>query len=167
MLYTTILEIDEWVAGDQPTGRLSMIPNSYVLSNITNNYTKDFNFIWDEITIPVTYNSDWIAARAQILDSISQETLSIIQQASDAFPLLERKYFFSKRPTEPAVFVKLTDNWIEISARFVTDPKQRRMIRSKISTRFLESIAKSGNIKIASQTVDIVGFPEADKDACD
>jgi small-conductance mechanosensitive channel len=59
MLYTTILEIDEWVAGDQPTGRLSMIPNSYVLSNITNNYTKDFNFIWDEIAIPILYSSDW------------------------------------------------------------------------------------------------------------
>jgi hypothetical protein len=41
------------------------------------------------------------------------------------------------------------------------------MIRSKISTRFLEAVAKSNNIKIASQTVDIVGFPEANNDACD
>jgi hypothetical protein len=35
------------------------------------------------------------------------------------------------------------------------------MIRSTVSQKILENIEKSGNIKIASQTVDIVGFPES------
>jgi hypothetical protein len=59
------------------------------------------------------------------------------------------------------VFVSLTDNWIELTARYITPVRQRRTIRSRISQKILEDIEKSENIKIASQTVDIVGFPEA------
>jgi small-conductance mechanosensitive channel len=160
IFYTTILEIDEWLSGDQPTGRLSIIPNSYVLSNITNNYTKDFKFLWDEITIPITYDSDWRAAMELILGVINKETGMLIKQATEAFPQLERKYFFSRGSTEPAIFIKLTSNWIELYARFVTEPKQRRIIRSRLSTHILEEIQKSDKIKIASTTIDIVGFPQ-------
>jgi small-conductance mechanosensitive channel len=160
IFYTTILEIDEWLSGDQPTGRLSIIPNSFVLSDITNNYTKDFKFLWDEITIPITYASDWRAAMELILDVINKETGTLIKQATDAFPHLERKYFFSRRSTEPAVFIRLTSNWIEMHARFVTEPKQRRIIRSRLSIGILDGIEKSDKIKIASTTIDIVGFPE-------
>lgn len=59
ILYTTILEIREWVHGDQATGRITSIPNGLVLSTVVNNYTKDHHFLWDEISIPVTYESDW------------------------------------------------------------------------------------------------------------
>jgi small-conductance mechanosensitive channel len=52
ILYTTIMETNEWVSGDQHTGRLSVIPNSYVLASVLNNYTRDFNFLWDEIAVP-------------------------------------------------------------------------------------------------------------------
>jgi len=53
------METGEWISGDQHTGRISVIPNSYVLSNTINNYTKDFNFLWDEIILHITYDSDW------------------------------------------------------------------------------------------------------------
>jgi small-conductance mechanosensitive channel len=159
IFYTTILEIDEWLSGDQPTGRLSIIPNSYVLSNITNNYTKDFRFLWDEIMIPITYDSDWKAAMQLILGVINEQTATLKKQANEAFPLLERKYFFARRSIEPAIFVTLTSNWVELYARFVTEPKTRRIIRSNLNTHILEEIEKSENIKIASTTIDIVGFP--------
>jgi small-conductance mechanosensitive channel len=160
LLYTTMLEIGDWVDGDQPTGRLSIIPNSYVLGNVINNYTKDFNFIWEEMTIPVTYDSDWKEAVSLIMEAVRLETGDLIGQAEKAIPVLKRKYFFSGRSTEPAVFIRLTDNWIECHARFVTDPWNRRSIKNSISRRILEGIGKSDKVKIASQTFDIVGFPE-------
>ncbi len=58
VLYTTITEVGEWINGNQATGRLSIIPNSNVLTNNVNNFTKDHNFIWDEISLPITYDSD-------------------------------------------------------------------------------------------------------------
>jgi len=161
IFYTTIMEINEWISADQPTGRLSLIPNSYVLSNITNNYTKDFDFLWDEISFPITYSSDWKAAKMLIIDVINQETKIIEELARNEISNMERKYFLSRGSMNAEVFVRLTDNWIELTARYVTPVRQRRIIRSRISQKILEDIEKSESIKIASQTVDIVGFPEA------
>jgi small-conductance mechanosensitive channel len=160
IFYTTIMEINEWVSGEQPTGRLSIIPNSYVLSNTTNNYTKDFDFLWDEITFPITYSSDWKAARTLIIDAISQETRMVEELAEKEISNMERKYFLSRGSMNAEVFVSLTDNWIELTARYVTPVRQRRMVRNKISQKILEDIEISENIKIASQTIDIVGFPK-------
>ncbi|VVB72396.1 Mechanosensitive ion channel [uncultured archaeon] len=162
IFYTTIMEISEWVAADQPTGRLSIIPNSYVLFNIINNFTKDFDFLWDEVSFPITYSSDWRAARTLIVEAISQETKAVEELAKKEISHMELKYFLSGGSMNAEVFVKLTDNWIELTARYITPARQRRTIRNKISQKILEGIEKSENIKIASQTVDIVGFPKAD-----
>jgi hypothetical protein len=74
---------------------------------------------------------------------------------------MERKYFLSKGSMNAEVFVSLTDNRIELTARYVTPVRQRRTTRTRISQKILDDIEKSENIKIASQTVDVVGFPEA------
>jgi small-conductance mechanosensitive channel len=161
IFYTTIMEINGWVSGEQPTGRLTIIPNSYVLSNITNNYTKDFDFLWDEIYLPITYSSDWKAAKVLITNAISQEAGMVEELAEREISDMERKYFLSRGSMNAEIFVSLTDNWIELRARYVTPVRQRRTIRSRISQKILEDIETSENIKIASQTVDIVGFPEA------
>lgn len=160
ILYTTLMEIKEWVAGDQATGRLTIIPNGQLLSGTINNYTKDHNFIWDEISIPITYHSDWKKAHDMILDIVSKETKSTTEIAGREIMSLEEKYYLSKRPTEPSIFITLTDNWITFNIRYVTEVRQRRFMRNKLSRLILDEIQKSDNIHIASATVDIVGFPE-------
>mgnify|MGYP001415204585 CR=1 FL=1 len=67
MLNTTLMEIRGWVAGDQPSGRLLTIPNGLVISHPLYNYTRDHSFVWDEITIPLTYDSDWRLAKDLVL----------------------------------------------------------------------------------------------------
>jgi hypothetical protein len=61
---------------------------------------------------------------------------------------------------EPTIFLKLTDNWIEMKGRYMTASRERNSMRSKITQQVLERIEKSGNIDVASQTLDIIGFPE-------
>jgi len=159
ILYTTVLELREWVGGDQATGRLSIIPNSMVISNVINNYTKDHDFIWDEISLPITYDSDWKTAHDDILKIVADETGQITKQANLEISQLEEKYYLNKRPTEPAIFMKLTDNWILFSIRYISETRNRRMLHNKLSRRILEKISRNKKIKIASQTIDIVGFP--------
>jgi small-conductance mechanosensitive channel len=160
ILYTTIMETNEWVSGDQHTGRLCVLPNSYVLNGILNNYTRDFNFLWDEITLPITYESDWRLARSLILDIIRRETGTAKEVANEEINTLEKKYLLSKRSLEADVFMKLTDNWIELTARYVIPARQRRITRSRISQLILEEIEAAENIRIASATFDVVGLPE-------
>ena len=58
LFYSTLLEIREWIDGDQATGRLLSVPNRVVLSGMIKNYTKDHPFLWDEVAVVITGNSD-------------------------------------------------------------------------------------------------------------
>jgi small-conductance mechanosensitive channel len=160
ILYTTLLELKEWVAGDQATGRLTILPNGYVLSGTINNYTKDNNFIWDEIAIPITYDSDWKEAVTAIQRIVGNETKSMAEQAEQEIVKLAEKYYLSTRAVEPVIYLTLTDNWITFNIRYITDVRQRRVVRSTLSQMILEAIQKSEKVKIASTTLDIIGLPE-------
>jgi small-conductance mechanosensitive channel len=160
ILYTTLLELREWVAGDQATGRLTILPNGLVLSGIVNNYTKDNNFIWDEIELPITYDSDWQEAAATIRRIVAAETKTMADEAEKEILKLGEKYYLTIRAVEPEIYLTLTDNWITFHIRYITDVRKRRVIRNKLGQLILEEIRKSVKVKIASATVDIVGFPE-------
>jgi hypothetical protein len=56
------------------------------------------------------------------------------------------------------VFVRLTDNWIELGLVYPVDTDSRRTFRSEISQRILADFAAAG-VTVASQTVAIVQFP--------
>jgi small-conductance mechanosensitive channel len=159
ILYTTILEIKDWVSGDQATGRLVSIPNGQVLSTSINNYTKDHNFIWDELHIPIAYSNDWKIAHNSILNIVKEQTKETVEKANKEIAGLEEKYYLDKRTAEPAIYLTSTDNWISFNIRYPTEVRSRRFFRDKITRLVLEDLAKK-KIKIASTTLDIVGFPE-------
>ncbi len=159
LFYTTLMETREWVSGDQVTGRLATIPNGLVLNGTIQNYTKDFDFIWDEITVPITYDSDWKEGSNKILEIVTVETKSICENAQKKMEKIEGKYYFAKRSLEPAIFLTLTDNWITFGIRYVTEVRQRRVLHDKLSRLILAEIESSGKIKISSATINITGFP--------
>jgi small-conductance mechanosensitive channel len=159
LLYTTLMETREWVSGDQVTGRLAIVPNGGVLNVTVQNYTRDFDFIWDELTIPITYDSDWIEAKTKILEILRTETKEIIEKAEKIMNGLEGKYYFQKRSIEPSIFMTLTDNWISFGIRYVTEVRNRRVLHDQLSRLILSELSKSEKIKIASATINITGFP--------
>jgi small-conductance mechanosensitive channel len=155
VLYTTMMEIGVWVDGNQTTGRLTIIPNSNVLTNNVNNFTKDHNFIWDEIILPITYDSDWKKASNIILEIVNKQTENIAAQADKEITKLGEKYYLPKKPVEPVIFLTLTDNWINFNIRNFPYTKERRIIRDKLSKLILIEIEKSKDITIASESIDV------------
>ncbi len=160
IMYSTLMEIREWVDGDQATGRLNIIPNGLILTSVVNNYTKDNEFIWDEIMIPITYKSDWRAASKIMLDTVKKETGAIIQKSNKEYSHLRDKYYLQKKPTEPGVFMRVTDNWIQLAVRYMTPARERRALHNDLSKMLLGKFEKSKKIHIASATYEIVGLPE-------
>lgn len=155
LFYTTLLEIKEWVSGDQATGRLSIVPNGLALSSPVNNYTKDHSFIWDEIRVPITYQSDWEEALKIVVDIAQKESKTATQKAGQEIRRLEESYYLSKRNIEPSAFVTLTDNWIMIYVRYITDVRERRLIQNQISKQILEEFEQVESIQIASTSLTI------------
>ena len=155
IFYTTLLETNEWVNGDQATGRLSIIPNSLVLSGVVNNYTKDHPYIWDEISIPVTYDSDWREALTIIARVIDAETKEVTAKSEVSVSKLSDKYYLPQKSTEPTVFATLTDNWINMNIRYIAEVRQRRIMKDRLNRTLLTELEKVDNIKIASESMDI------------
>lgn len=57
-IYTTMMEIGEWVSSDNYSGRIVKLSNAFVFKGPIYNYSQDFPFVWDEFNIPVRYESD-------------------------------------------------------------------------------------------------------------
>lgn len=71
---------------------------------------------------------------------------------------MERKYFVKLETLGPRVFVHLTDNWVEMSLRFIVPPHGVRDVKDELSRLLLDRF-DAAHISIASGTYDIVGFP--------
>lgn len=157
IMNTTMMEIKGWIEAEQPTGRLLLFPNAMVISGKIYNYTKDHNFIWDEIRIPLAYDGDWKAAINNFLDIVKTETQEMTVQAEMEIDRLGEKYYLPKKVTDPAVYLKLTDNWVELSIRYVADAKTRRILSDTINRKILDDITASKTYSIANETMEIQG----------
>jgi len=159
IFYTTLMEIREWVDGDQYSGRIFQIPNSFILNKTVKNYTKDFSFIWDEINIMLTYESNYKKAQ-EIIKRIAHEISEPFEEiAKTELVNMGEKYLIAQADVEENIYTKITDNWIDLRLRYVVDPRKRRLVRHDLSERILEELLPEKDIKIASATFEIVGFP--------
>ncbi len=166
-LRTTIMEIgspgseedsEVWVRARQYTGRVVTISNQAFFEEPIYNYSKDFEYIWEEISIPLTYTTDWEKGRAILLEEVEKATRPFREVSAEALAEMARRYLVQKSEMSPQVFVRLTDNWIELSARFVIPVRSARSLKSAASEEILRRYSEE-SITIASATSEIVGLP--------
>jgi len=165
-LRTTMMEMGDptrtapsmWVYGRQYTGRIVTITNDKIFEEPIFNATRDFPYIWDEIMVPVTYTADRKRAEA-ILLAAAEHATSKTQRAAEPFrAAMNDAYHLDLEGLGPRVFYRITDNWLELSLRFIVDDHESRAVRDQIAREVLDEFDKAG-IGIASQTIDIVAFP--------
>lgn len=155
IMNTTMMEIRGWVAGDQATGRLIIIPNGKILTESVQNFTRDHSFLWDEIQIPVTNDSDWKRAVTILTSIVEAETSGISQIAEKEIERIGEKFFLPKKDISPAVYITQTDNWILLSVRFVTYARERREVRSRLNRLIIEAFEEEQNIEIGSESMSV------------
>jgi small-conductance mechanosensitive channel len=163
VLRTTIMEIGEWVKGDQYTGRIVRIANSFVFQGPVYNYSADFPFVWDEITVPVKYGGDHNLARQLILEAANDIVGDYIGSAQKTWGAMTHRYAVENAIIEPMVFLVANDNWIEFTLRYVVDFKKRRGTKDLLFTRLLDAFAQTdGKVSWASATFQLVDPPPLD-----
>ncbi|MGB7063237.1 MAG: mechanosensitive ion channel family protein [Candidatus Zixiibacteriota bacterium] len=156
ILRTTLMECGEWVDGDLYNGRIVRIANSFVFKEPVFNYSADFPFLWDEITLPVKYGSDQRLVR-EILQRVLDETVGeYAAWAKETWKEMVKKYRIEDERVEPMVTMTANDNWMEFTVRYVVDYKKRRSTKDRLFTRFLEEFDKTeGRVAVASTSTDI------------
>lgn len=157
-LRTKILEIgsgqsdESWVRGRQYTGRVVSISNKAVFSEPVFNSSAAFDYLWEELSIPVPYTNDWEKAE-EILREEAQRASSSVD-ARRAIEQVRRRYPVGRAEVEPRVFIRATDNWVELAARFVVPVRNARAVKDEMTRRVLDRFARE-SITVASATQDI------------
>lgn len=157
LLRTTIMECGQWVQADQYTGRIVTVSNALVLRQPIYNYSSDFPFLWDEITVPIRYGSDRDLARDLILRVAREEVGDYAAGARSNWEDVARRYLVEPETVEPVVTLVANDNWIAFTLRYVVEYKRRRWTQSVLFSRILEEIDRTdGRVVLASTTIQLV-----------
>ena len=79
------------ISTESPLRKVS-VANRVIFSDPVFNYTHQTRFLWDEIMIPVTYDSNWRAAAEVMLKGGQQFTESLQDEARAELEEMARKY---------------------------------------------------------------------------
>ena len=160
VFHTSLLEIGNWVASDQSTGRMVLCPNSDLFTGRLYNYTKGFPFIWDELAVTVTFESDWRRAQeilqrhGEAESKRSEGARAMIARMADRYPI-EYKYL------TPTVYVRIGVSGVCLILRYLVPVRQRRAAQDQLSRAVLESFAQEPSITLAYPTQRLVGVGES------
>lgn len=148
----TMLEVGKWVHADQSTGRIVVVPNSSVLRHALHNYTAGFQYIWHEIPVLVTFESNWQAAK-EILSNVASDMGQDAARAThEQIEKSARKFGISYAKLDAVVYTKVVDSGVLLTIRYLTGVRWRRSSEQTIWERILTEFKKRGDIDFAYPT---------------
>lgn len=162
-IYTTMMEIGQWVSSDNYTGRIVKLSNAFVFKGPIYNYSQDFPFVWDEFNLPIRYGSDMDLAK-NIVISVAKELLSeYVKSSVSDWKAVVEKYYIEDAQVDPTLAITLTDNWVQFNLRYIVDYKKRRYTKNLLFEEIEKRIATTnGKVVLASATFEIVRIPTLD-----
>lgn len=147
-----LLEIGNWVHADQSTGRIVDIPNRKIFSESLANYTQGFEYIWNEIPVTITFDSDWEKAKSilqEIADRQSEDTAEIaaqqVQRASRRFVIRYSKF-------TPIVYTTVETYGVLLTIRYLSEVRRRRSTEQAMWEDILRAFAQHSDINFAYPT---------------
>lgn len=162
----TIMEIGNWVEADQSTGRMIHVPNAKIFTESLANYTAAFPFLWNELPVVVTFESDWRKAKALLEEVAVAETQGVSEEAERMLKQTSKRFLIHYSRFTPAVYTELGASGVSLTVRYLCHPRQRRGTAQAIWERVLDAFAAHDDIAFAYPTQRVYlnpleGKPEA------
>lgn len=160
----SLIEIGNWVHAEQSTGRIIHVPNSRVLRDPIANYETGFEYIWHEIPVLITFESNWEKAKA-LLSTIAREkaehlSAGIEQQIRRA----AMKYLIYFKHLTPIVYTTVKDCGVMLTIRYIVKPRNRRTSEEHVWEAVLREFALHDDIQLAYPTTRFYQVPLATKE---
>ncbi len=156
----SLVEVGNWVDADQSTGRIIHVPNSMVLRAPLSNYHIGFEYIWNEIPVLITFESNWKKAK-ELLLGIGRENAEYLSQGAQAqIRNAARKYLIVAGKLTPTVYTTVKDSGVMLTIRYLVDPRQRRGTEQKIWEDILDAFVKEADIDLAYPTTRFYSIQE-------
>ena len=146
-LNTTVWEYGaSWFTAEQPSGRLITIPNSFVLETPVFNYTRDFQYVWDEVTVSIAYESDLAYTKNVIIEAANHVLGdSMIEPIRQYREILKKSNLDYRISEEPEIYLTFSDSWVNLHLRYLVDAREKRGTTTALLENIFNEFAKPEN----------------------
>ncbi len=149
----TLMEIGNWVNADQSTGRLIHVPNGKIFTHTFANYGRGFKYIWNEIPVLITFESDWQKAKNVLEEIAGEHTAHLSKYAERKVKKTSRQFLIQNIDFAPAVYTTVAESGVELTIRYLCDPQKRRSSLQAIWESILTEFKKHPHIDFAYPTM--------------
>jgi small-conductance mechanosensitive channel len=148
----TLMEIGNWVDADQSTGRVLHIPNGLVLSEIVSNYSRGFQYIWNELPVLVTFESNWKKAKTILQEIVTKRAQHSSEVAQKHIQEASRRFMIFYSVITPTVYTSVAESGVLLTIRYLCEPRTRRGTSETIWEDVLHQFAAHKDIDFAYPT---------------
>lgn len=148
----SLMEIGNWVDADQSTGRVIHIPNGRIFTDAQANYDQAFQYIWNELPIMITFESNWKKAKTTLTEIVEARALHLSKEAQEKVKLAARKYLIYYTHLTPIVYTSVADSGVLLTIRYLCEARKRRGSAQQIWEDVLERFAEADDIDFAYPT---------------
>ncbi len=148
----SMVEIGNWVDADQSTGRIVHVPNSKVMREPLANYHIGFSYIWNEIPILVTFESDWKKAKVLLQEIVGDNVQHLSHGAEEQIRNAAEKYMIFYGALTPIIYTSVKESGVLLTIRYLVEPRQRRKTEQQIWEAVLEAFSRDNYIELAYPT---------------
>lgn len=148
----SVVEVGNWVDADQSTGRIIHVPNSKVLNSPLSNYHIGFEYIWNEIPVLITFESNWRKAKELLSEIGRKHAEPLSQGAQQQIRRAARKYLIVAGTLTPTVYTSVRDSGVLLTIRYIVNPRQRRGTEQLMWEEILDTFAAESDIDLAYPT---------------
>ena len=152
IFHVKLMEIGNWVSGDQSTGRIISIPNSRVFTAELANYSKGFQYIWNEIPVMVTFESNWREAKVILLEIAQKYTEDLTEEAEKRVLEASKRFMIFYNKLSPTVYTSVSASGVLLTIRYLCEPRRRRGTEETIWEEILTAFAERDDIDFAYPT---------------
>ena len=149
----SLMEIGDWVDAEQSTGRLVHVPNGVVFTKVVANYTEGFEYVWHEIPVLITFESDWERAREIIREEVETASLNVDAKALKRLRQTAREYRIKIGTLTPTVYLSVRDSGVLLTGRLLASARKRRNVDERVWEGILRGFAAEPNIDLAYPTM--------------
>ena len=148
----SVMEIGNWVDADQSTGRIIHIPNGCIFTEPQANFTAGFEYIWNEMPVLVTFESDWKKAKRILVEIVEKHAVNLSKEAEKQIKEAAKRFLIYYSKLTPIVYTSVKDSGVLLTMRYLCKVRQRRSTEDAIWSDVLENFAQHKDIDFAYPT---------------
>ncbi len=139
-----ILEVSEKEENGQSTGVIINFPNSVLFSNSIKNITKGFKYVWNEMVVRLKLDADLQKNKQELYKIINniEEIKNTPKKMQNALRNINVEYRIYYNQYNPVIYTKIVNGHIELTIRYLINPRKARFIESTIWNQILAAYSE-------------------------